>query len=124
MNRPTLRLTEHAIDDQTAEIGVEGELDLAVADQLDRLLAGAEARWVLVDLSACEFLDSTGIAVILRADKDARRQGGGVFLHSARGQVQRILFVAGLTETYLVLADRTQALARAERGDGPVTASG
>lgn len=105
------RITEVQSEDGERELRVAGELDLAVADRLQEALDGVEAKRVLVDLAACEFIDSTGIAVIVRADQRARKKGGRVAIHSPSAQVLRVLAVSGLTDNGLVFENRDQALA-------------
>src|SRR4051794_26635970 len=70
---PQFSLTVRALDSGFREVRVEGELDLAVADQLKRAIDGAVGGPVLVDLSECSFIDSTGIAVVLLARRDGER---------------------------------------------------
>ena len=64
------------IDDGTdvAWVRVTGELDIASAPRLDRVLREAElqARLVVVDLRCLSFIDSAGIHVIVRASARAR----------------------------------------------------
>lgn len=80
-------------------IRVEGELDLAVADQLQTVIEGAlGVDRVLVDLSGCEFIDSTGIAVLIRAREAIAADGGSLSICSPRQQVLRVLDVTGLTQ--------------------------
>jgi anti-anti-sigma factor len=105
MNR--FELTEIAIRDGCREIAVTGELDMAVADRLQQAIAGCEADQILVSLEECRFIDSTGIAVLLRAH---RGEGPRLVAHSPSGQVLRILEVSGLTGNGFVFADREQAL--------------
>jgi anti-anti-sigma factor len=101
-------LTEVDIDDGCREIRVAGELDLAVAAQLQEAIDRCEGDRILIDLESCHFIDSTGIAVILNAHR-----GGGapVLAHSPRAQVHRVLELTGLTSNGLVFADRQEALA-------------
>lgn len=106
------QLTEVPSVDGDRELRVEGELDLAVADQLQDALDGIEAKRVLIDLAACDFIDSTGIAVIVRADQRARKNGGRVAIHSPSVQVLRVLTLSGLTENGLVFENRDQALSK------------
>lgn len=101
------RLTESVIEDGCREIEVEGELDLAVADRLQQALAGCRDDRILISLRSCQFIDSTGLAVILNA---GRADGCRIVLHSPRDQVLRVLEVTGLTANGLVFADREQAL--------------
>src|SRR6476469_362763 len=60
-------LTETKIESGCREIAVRGELDLAVCDRLQQAIAAGQEGQVLIDLGACQFIDSTAIAVILRA---------------------------------------------------------
>jgi anti-anti-sigma factor len=107
---PAFRLSERRVDDRTDEIAIEGELDMAVAEQLDKALDRA-AEWILIDLSGCNFIDSSGIAVILRANIAALARGGRILVHSAQAQVRRILGITGLIDIELVFGTREQALA-------------
>lgn len=102
------KLTESEIGDGCREIGVEGELDLAVSDQLQQAIAGCQSERILINLESCQFIDSTGIALILSAH---RGSGSRIVVHSPRGQVLRLLEMTGLTANGLVFADREQALA-------------
>lgn len=111
MSQSKFRVIEQQVEDGTREIRVEGELDLAVADQLDQMLEGSTADRTLIDLRGCDFIDSSGIAVILRANIAAQKRGGKVLVHSAQDQVQRVFFVTGLIETGLIFVTREEALA-------------
>jgi stage II sporulation protein AA (anti-sigma F factor antagonist) len=106
-----LKLTEHRLADDTSEIEVDGELDLSVADQLQAAIDGAGPGSTLIDLSRCTFIDSTGIAVILRAHRLREEDGGRIVVHSPSDQVLRIFTVTGLTGNGLVFADRGEASA-------------
>jgi anti-anti-sigma factor len=64
-----LKLTEHRLTPDALEIEVDGELDLSVAGQLQEAIDGAGSVATLIDLTRCTFIDSTGIAVILRANQ-------------------------------------------------------
>ena len=79
-------------------IALSGELDLSNADRLrDRLeSARADAERVIVDLSRLAFIDSTGLRVLLRAEQASRTDGGKLSFVRARGQVERVMKVAGI----------------------------
>lgn len=100
-------LTEVEIDEGCREIQVEGELDLAVAAQLQEAIDRCQSDRILIGLESCQFIDSSGIAVILNAHRSA---GARVLVHSPRAQVHRVLDLTGLTGNGLVFADRGQAL--------------
>lgn len=94
------------------EIKVHGELDLAVAEQLQAALkrAAAECGEILVGLESCEFIDSTGIATIVHAHNQLAEQGGRVVVYGACDQVLRVLSVTGLTANGLVVGSVEEAL--------------
>jgi anti-sigma B factor antagonist len=110
-SRAPFKLVEEEISPEACEIRVEGELDLAVADQLVESISCRSALLVLIDLGGCAFIDSTGIAVVVRADRERSKRGGRVVVHSPSGQVLRVLTVTGLVEHGVVFSDRTAALA-------------
>jgi anti-anti-sigma factor len=106
------RVGEREVDQGCREIRVEGELDLAVAGQLEDAIAGCGDKHTLIDLGECEFIDSTGIAVIVRAYRERAADGRGrIAVHSASDQVLRVLTITGLTEVGLVFESRDAALA-------------
>jgi anti-anti-sigma factor len=113
---PRFRVTVRLFDRGLRELKVEGELDLAVADQLKEEIAKAAGCAVLIDLSECTFIDSTGLAVVLLA----RRDGGRVAIHSPSEPVERTLSVTGLTGDGLVFDGRAAAVSRltVEAGGG------
>jgi anti-sigma B factor antagonist len=103
---------------------VRGELDLNTAPALEQPLAEALERSdeisVLIDLSPCEFIDSTGIAVIVRAwqrlDRDAGGEGQGrLVLCCSNDQVQRILKITGVGSSISMQPDREAALSELRR---------
>ncbi|HEV7399177.1 MAG TPA: STAS domain-containing protein [Solirubrobacterales bacterium] len=92
-------------------IQVEGELDMNTATQLERQLEAPLAKTdsnLLIDLSRCEFIDSTGIALIVKAWQalDDRFSLCGI-----GNQVKRVLDVTGLEATIPMHSNRDDALA-------------
>lgn len=94
------------------DIQVEGELDLAVAGQLDEVLtaAVAECSCVLVGLDRCAFIDSSGIAVIIRAHNRMEEEGNRLAVYAPSDQVLRVLSMTGLTANGLVFDSAEEAL--------------
>ena len=91
-------------------IAVEGELDMNTATDLERELEGplaAAQSPLLIDLSRCEFIASTGIALIVRAWQklDHRFSICGI-----GDQVKRVLDVTGLEATIPTHPSRDDAL--------------
>jgi anti-sigma B factor antagonist len=82
-------------------VSLHGELDGANAktleDEFIRIEATSVSRIVL-DLSELEFIDSTGLAVIVRADTRAKYDGHVLRLLRPQGQVGRAFEFCGLDE--------------------------
>jgi anti-anti-sigma factor len=96
-------------------LAVTGELDLHTSPQLEERLENVEGG-LLVDLSNCEFIDSTGIGLIVRTRQrlDTDRDGGDASRFALCGlgdQVQRLLEITGLESSLRTYAEREEALA-------------
>ena len=82
-------------------VSLHGELDLSNADALRAEFARIEATSVsriVLDLSELEFIDSTGLAVILGAHERARNDGYVLRVLRPTGQVARVFELCGLDE--------------------------
>jgi anti-anti-sigma factor len=95
---------------------VRGELDMNTAPELERkleeALADSDAR-IMLDLSECEFIDSTGIALIVRAWQrlDGNGGGGRLVLCCINHQVRRLLKITGVESSISMHEQRDAALA-------------
>jgi len=108
-------------DEQVGEVrvlSVSGELDLGTAPQLEQPLEEALATEgsLLIDLSACEFIDSTGIALLVRAwqrlDGETVKDSGGRFaICGLNDQVRRLLELSGLASSLSIHPGRDEAIA-------------
>jgi anti-anti-sigma factor len=107
------KVTEREPQPGFRDIRVEGELDLAVAGELDEVLSAAvaECDGVLVGLDRCAFIDSSGIAVILRAHSRMEEAGRRLAVYAPVDQVLRVLSMTGLTGNGLVFDSAEEALA-------------
>jgi anti-anti-sigma factor len=108
-----LQIAEHDLGTGRCELQLEGELDLWSVERLQAVLqrVARENDAILVGLQSCEFVDSTGIALILQARRQLEDGGGRLVVYGCSNQVLRILAVAGLTEAGIVFAGREEALA-------------
>jgi len=97
-------------------ISVRGELDLSTAPELEGPLDQAletDEGSVLIDLTRCEFIDSTGIALIVRAWQRLQNgdHGRSLVLCSQNDQVRRVLEITGLELSIPVHPTRDEAMA-------------
>jgi anti-sigma B factor antagonist len=106
------KLTERDLRPGCRDIQVAGELDLAVAGQLDEVLTAAveQCDRVLVGLDRCDFIDSSGIAVILRAHNRMQEDGNRLVVYAPTQQVLRVLTMTGLIGNGLVFDSAEEAL--------------
>jgi anti-anti-sigma factor len=93
-------------------IAVSGELDLAsspaLQEELDRV-AASDARMLIVDLRELDFMDSTGLSVLVRAHQRAEEQGRELAMVRGPQQVQRLLSLTGVADR-LTLVDTPEEL--------------
>jgi anti-anti-sigma factor len=100
-----------SVDDQPdqAVIAVAGELDLATAPQLEDALLPRlrEGGHTLLDLRALDFMDSTGVRVIVSAHHAAQEHGGRFRLVRTprEGAVGRVLEISGLDRVLELVDD-------------------
>jgi stage II sporulation protein AA (anti-sigma F factor antagonist) len=90
-------------DDRGVILELAGELDLESAAELDRQLeevAAASPGRLLIDLGGLEFMDSTGLAVMVRAQRSARDNGHRLALRPGPTQVQRLFELTGVLERF------------------------
>jgi anti-sigma B factor antagonist len=99
-------------EDHATVISVSGELDLASSPALEEELervSESDSEVVIVDLRELEFMDSTGLSILVRAHQKAEQQGRRLGLVNGSQQVQRLLTLTGVAER-LTLADTTEEL--------------
>lgn len=84
-------------------ITISGELDLNSADEarqpLERAATDAPLRLV-IDLSDCGFIDSTGLATIVHTTRPLRDTGLAVELVCPPGDVRKLLELSALNLTF------------------------
>jgi anti-sigma B factor antagonist len=96
-------------------VALSGEVDVATAEKLtaeleDAILASDGA--FVIDLSAVEFLDSSGIGALLRARGVLGRADRALVLVCPPGPVRRVLSLAGIEDLFLLFDGRAEAARR------------
>lgn len=93
-------------------MALRGELDVAEVPRLERALDGAvadSAGAFVVDLCQLEFLDSSGIRVLLRARALLGREDRTLVLVCPPGPVRRALELAGVSDLFTIYGSRDEA---------------
>jgi anti-anti-sigma factor len=92
----------------TVHVTLLGELDISNASRLEDDLRRIEAgspRVLLLDLSKLDFMDSTGLRLLIGADARAREAGRRLVLVRGNEMVQRVLRVTRLDERLEIVSD-------------------
>jgi anti-sigma B factor antagonist len=96
-------------------VRLRGEIDIAAVDQIEQALDTAirnSAGAFVLDLTNVEFLDSTGLRLILHARALLARDDRALAIVCPRGPVRRLFDVAGIADL-LFLYDTREAAAAA-----------
>ena len=124
MNPVPFEVQREELEDGIRAFTVRGELDMNTAPELENSLgevASGESNQVVLDLTECDFIDSTGIALIVRSWQrlDRGGEGGGdgqLVLCCVNTQVMRLLRITGVDSSISVHDQRDAALAELRGG--------
>jgi anti-anti-sigma factor len=92
---------------------LHGELDLSSAQLFQSEFDGAEigsAAMVVLDLEGLQFIDSTGLRMILSAHERARERGQEFAITPGSPQVRRLLTITRVGEHLRVIASPDELL--------------
>jgi anti-sigma B factor antagonist len=88
------------VSGDTATVVVRGEIDVATAPQLREILhelVQGGSRHIVLDCRALEFLDSSGIGLLM-ATRKRLGEGGELVIDSPPGHVRKVLELTGVAE--------------------------
>lgn len=92
-------------DGDTTVVAVAGELDVATApalrEELYRVIDRGVAT-IVVDLADMDFIDSTGLGVLVGALKRVKERDGALELRSLPSAAQRVFEITGLTKAFTI----------------------
>lgn len=94
-------------------LSLHGELDLASAPLLQEEIAGAEAddaALIVLDLDDLEFIDSTGLRIILAAHERSQERGQVLALTRGSQQVQRLMSITRAGEHLRIIESADEQL--------------
>jgi anti-sigma B factor antagonist len=88
-----------AREDDGVRVVLAGELDIGSAPEVEEVLRKVEsdgAQTLTIDLRGLTFMDSTGLRMLVAADKRAKDAGRSLRIVRGPAPVQRILDLTGL----------------------------
>jgi anti-sigma B factor antagonist len=94
-------------------VEIRGELDIATSPRVRDLLSEAASdddRPLVLDLTACRFIDSTGLATLLHGAKPAQNGESNVAIVSSGGEVRKLLELTAIDRTIPVYDAVNQAV--------------
>jgi anti-sigma B factor antagonist len=98
-----LDVTEH--DGGTTVLAVRGEVDVYTAPRLREKLVELVSRGcyqIVVDLEAVDFLDSTGLGVLVGGLKRLRSHDGDLSLVCTQQRILKVFEITGLTKVFVI----------------------
>jgi anti-sigma B factor antagonist len=91
--------------DSPRVLPLKGEIDLDVSPRVESSLASIIAKrpgHVVVDFSGVTFIDSSGLAVLIKAMQDVKEYGGKFALAGINNNVRSIFEMARLDQVFLI----------------------
>jgi anti-sigma B factor antagonist len=110
-----LELSDSDVNGWTV-VAASGEIDVAAAPALrDRVteLISSGSTHLVIDLEDVDFIDSTGLGVLVGAVRRARTEGGDLRLVCTDSRLLRVFDVTGLGEVFSIEASVEDATALA-----------
>jgi anti-sigma B factor antagonist len=104
--------TRQENDRTVVEVG--GEIDVYTAPKLRECISGlvdAGQRQIIVDLEQVEFMDSTGLGVLVGALKRVRTVDGNLDLVCTQERLLKIFRITGLSKVFPIHDSQSTALA-------------
>jgi len=112
---PNFDLTEEALDANSVVIKIAGEIHATTApefsERLNQAIAGGKTG-VVLDLTSVEFIDSTGLSVLLNGLRRVTRVRGSMVLACANPTVLRLFEITKLDSTFEIVPSCDDAIAR------------
>ena len=110
---PEFDLLDEDVDDRTHVITVSGEIHVSTAPEFSRRLNDAISHGrsnLVLDLTPTEFIDSTGLSVLLNGLRRVTRQRGRMAIVCSNPTVLRLFEITRLDATFDIHPSREAAL--------------
>ncbi len=109
----TLLSFNTTVTGDVAVVALNGELDVAGASllehELDRISADHAPSAVVLDLSELDFMDSTGLRLIVLADARAREEGRRFAVVRGAPDVHRVFEITRMSDRLKILGSAAEA---------------
>jgi anti-sigma B factor antagonist len=109
----SIHVQSRTVNDTTILVPM-GEIDLSRAPSLRVQLSAAQAarpKRLVIDLSEVPYMDSSGVATLVEAMQNARKQGCKLVLAAMQDKVRSIFEIARLDMVFTIVPTTDDALA-------------
>ena len=111
-NSGGLKIQTRQLDDATVIIELNGEMDIYTTARVKELMAQLlekGCRNLIINLHHVDYLDSTGLGMLIGTLRRAREYGGCLRLVAPRSHVRRLLEITHLTFAFPIDATEQEA---------------
>jgi anti-sigma B factor antagonist len=109
-----LNIVSRSPNPETRVLNVAGEIDVYTSSQLKEQVLNTIAdgvRHLVLNLSQVEYLDSTGLGVLISALKHLRESQGNLIIVGPSSRITRIFEITGLYKIFTIYDSEEQASA-------------
>jgi anti-sigma B factor antagonist len=109
-----LKVTSRASGEDTQVLDLEGEVDVYTAPTLRQVIVeqvDGGTKNLVINLENVQYLDSTGLGILIGGVKRLKEQGGSLRLAGPSARITRIFEITGLNKIFEVYATEADALA-------------
>lgn len=86
-------------------VELEGEIDLSTSplfkDTVYKIIESGK-RDIIIDLNGLEFMDSTGLGVLVAALKKTSMEGGSIRLICGKRNIKKVFVITGLDKVFAI----------------------
>ena len=116
-----LKINTRSIDNLASLIDLEGEVDVYTAPQLKQQiieLLDRGVRYIIVNLTAVDYLDSTALGVLIGGLKRLRERDGILDLICPNPRIKRIFEITGLDKIFDIYATEEEVRKKLKPEEG------
>lgn len=104
-------LTRSSLEDGLVSVEIGGEFDISDTDEARDLIAGSMGgAGLLLDLTPCVFIDSSGIRILIETFDRARESEMPLAIAGSGPQVWRLFELTGLLDALPIFSERDTAV--------------
>ena len=97
----------HMQQEEALQIALEGDLDIISASEMKTKVLDAyeeQPSDLIFDLSALNYLDSTGLGALISILKNVKAQGHQITIRQAKSNVKKLFMITELDQDFILEA--------------------